>query len=62
MVTGEVGHHDAIDHADAMTIVCIGHGASERPAMARLAELLVRDLPGLGVALSRRDAEPFETR
>ncbi len=62
VLTGEVGHHDAIDHAEALAIVCVGHGHSERPAMRRLADRLDAEWNDVSVAFSDRDADPFETR
>lgn len=59
-VTGELSHHDAIDAVAAgTTVVCLGHGHSERLAMARLAERLAGQLPKLRIAVSQRDRDPF---
>ena len=59
-VTGEMGHHDAIDAVTAgTTVVCLGHGQSERLAMTRLAKLLADRFPKLRVVESKRDRDPF---
>jgi len=59
-VTGELGHHDAVDAVSAgTTVVCLGHGHSERLAMARLAERLGKQIPKLRTAVSRRDRDPY---
>jgi putative NIF3 family GTP cyclohydrolase 1 type 2 len=59
-VTGEMGHHDAIDAvAGGMAVVCLGHGHSERIAMARLGERLASQLPKLSVLVSERDRDPY---
>jgi len=59
-VTGELGHHDALDAVAAgMTVVCLGHGHSERLGMARLGERLVERLPKLTVVAAERDTDPY---
>ena len=59
-VTGELSHHDAIDAVAAgTTVVCLGHGHSERLAMTRLAERLAEQLPKLRTVVSRRDKDPY---
>jgi dinuclear metal center YbgI/SA1388 family protein len=58
-VTGEVGHHDAVDAPPGMTIVCLGHGASERPAMAKLRDDLSDRTEAVGFHVSDVPAEPF---
>jgi len=60
-LTGEMRHHDALAAAAAgMTVVCVGHSNSERPALERLADKLRGELGGLKVTLSRADRDPFE--
>jgi len=60
-LTGEMRHHDALAAAaTGLTVCCVGHSHSERLVLPRLAEALTSALKGLKVALSRRDADPFE--
>jgi dinuclear metal center YbgI/SA1388 family protein len=61
MVAGEIGHHLAVEAAEnGIAAIEVGHFASERPAMAHLAELL-REVLGdrLAVVLSTEEAAPF---
>jgi putative NIF3 family GTP cyclohydrolase 1 type 2 len=59
-LTGEMRHHDALAAAAAgLTVACVGHSNSERPALARLANNLGQMLPGLEIVTSRRDLDPF---
>lgn len=60
-LTGEMRHHDALAAAGAgMTVVCLGHSNSERLALPRVADHLTGSMPGLKVAISRQDRDPFE--
>jgi dinuclear metal center YbgI/SA1388 family protein len=59
-LTGEMRHHDALAAtAGGMTVVCLGHSNSERIALASLAQRLSLALPGLAVACSAADRDPF---
>lgn len=59
-ITGEMRHHDALAASAAgMTVVCLGHSNSERPALASLAQRLKALLPKLKVTLSKADRDPF---
>ena len=59
-ITGEMRHHDALAASAAgMTVVCLGHSNSERPALASLAHRLKAQLPKLKVTLSKADRDPF---
>jgi dinuclear metal center YbgI/SA1388 family protein len=59
-LTGEVRHHDALRAvASGVTVVCALHSASERPVLAKLRSTLAERLPGLDLALSTEDREPF---
>ena len=61
-VTGELNYHDALDAAArGLTVVCLGHGYSERIAIARLGQRLAENLPKLTVVNSRKDQDPFVT-
>lgn len=60
VVTGEMRHHDALAvmrHGAAA--VAMGHWQSERPVLAALAGRLRELLPGVRMAVSRIDADPF---
>jgi dinuclear metal center YbgI/SA1388 family protein len=60
-LTGEMRHHDALSAAAAgMTVVCVGHSNSERPALERLAARLCLLRPKLDVVLSKQDKDPLE--
>ncbi len=62
-LTGEMRHHDALRAAaSGLTVVCALHSNSERVALGRLAERVRRGAPGLDVALSERDRDPFTVR
>jgi dinuclear metal center YbgI/SA1388 family protein len=59
-VTGEVRHHDALAAARlGVTIIATLHSNSERAAVGAYAERLAARLPGVGVAASAADADPF---
>ena len=59
-VTGELSHHDAIAAVAAgTTVVCLGHGHSERLAMSRLADRLAEQFPKIKITVSRRDRDPY---
>ena len=60
-VTGELRHHDALAaRAAGLTVICVGHGNSERPALRAVADRLAYALPELPVAISRADRDPLE--
>jgi dinuclear metal center YbgI/SA1388 family protein len=59
-LTGELPHHDALRAASVgMTVVCALHSSSERPTLARVKARLEAAHPGLVVALSLDDRDPF---
>ncbi len=60
IVTGELRHHDAL-RATAMglAVVCTLHSVSERPALVSLARSLQARLPGVSIAVSASDCDPF---
>lgn len=60
-VTGEMGHHDALDAAaNGLAVLCLGHGSSERIGIRDLAGR-IREALGdkLDVVESVRDLDPF---
>ncbi len=61
IITGEMRHHDAltVQRRDCTAII-LGHWASERPALASLAERIREKLKRVDVALSESDRDPFE--
>ena len=59
-VTGEMGHHDALDALEAgLTCVVSTHHATERVIVPVLAQHLRAAFPGLSVLESETDTEPF---
>jgi putative NIF3 family GTP cyclohydrolase 1 type 2 len=59
-LTGELRHHDALKAVRAgMTVMCTLHSNSERATLKVLAEKLRRAHPGLSVAVSEVDRDPF---
>jgi dinuclear metal center YbgI/SA1388 family protein len=60
-VTGEMRHHDALRAlSTGLAVVCTLHSVSERPALVDLARNLAARLPGVSVARSARDRDPFD--
>ena len=60
VLTGELKHHEALGLLRrGVTAVCLGHYASERPALEMLRARLVEHLPGVDVRVAQRDACPF---
>lgn len=60
-LTGEMRHHDALAAANSgMTVVCTLHSNSERAVLKRLAKRIRDMIPGLHVAISTADRDPFE--
>jgi dinuclear metal center YbgI/SA1388 family protein len=62
-LTGELPHHDALKAAAAgLTVVCVLHSNSERAALGRLKARLEAAAPGIEVALSDVDRDPYTVR
>jgi putative NIF3 family GTP cyclohydrolase 1 type 2 len=60
IVAGEVRHHDALRAAEAgVTVVCALHSNSERITLEPLRLRIASALPGLELATSRVDRDPF---
>lgn len=52
-LTGEAGHHDALDAAEAgLALLDAGHFATERPVLPRIKEHLERAVPGVSVSIA----------
>jgi len=59
-VTGEMGHHDALDATAAgLTVLCLGHGSSERIGIQALARRAAETLDKLKLIDSTTDHDPF---
>ena len=62
-LTGELPHHDALKAAAAgLTVVCVLHSNSERAALGRLKARIEAAAPGIEVALSEVDRDPYVVR
>ena len=62
-LTGELPHHDALRAAAAgVTVACALHSNSERSALGKLAERIRAGAPGVEVAISEADRDPFTVR
>ena len=60
LVTGEAGHHDALDAlAGGLTLIAAGHFSTEAGIVPVLAEKLREAFPGLKVACSAAGRDPF---
>jgi len=61
-VTGEMGYHDALEAvARGLTVLCLGHGHSERIGIRDLARRAAEMLGKLKVIYSARDRDPYAT-
>lgn len=62
LLTGEAGHHDALDALRiGLSLVAAGHFSTEHPVVPYLADQLRRRFPALRVLVSQREQEPFTT-
>ncbi len=61
LITGEIRHHDAlaIDRL-GFHAIALGHWASERPVLAKLAETLRERLSDMRITVSEADRDPFQ--
>jgi dinuclear metal center YbgI/SA1388 family protein len=60
LLTGELRHHDALRAlAHGMAVVCVLHSVSERAALDGLQRKLIECLPGVEIAKSKQDRDPF---
>jgi putative NIF3 family GTP cyclohydrolase 1 type 2 len=61
LITGEIRHHDALAiERLGFHALALGHWASERPVLARLAAILRARLPDTPIAISEADRDPFK--
>ncbi len=59
-ITGEVKHHIALEAVRAgISVICLGHGNSERIALPALRDMVRTNLPGMDFILSLRDKDPL---
>ena len=59
-LTGELKHHQALAAQEAgLTCLCLTHTVSERFMLKKLAQKLQRQLEGLTIKVSKKDADPF---
>jgi dinuclear metal center YbgI/SA1388 family protein len=59
-ITGELRHHSGLDAArKGISVICLGHGNSERLALKGLQKILMQSLPDLDISISTRDADPL---
>ena len=59
-VTGEMGHHDALDAIESgLTVLCLGHGSSERIGIRAMAHRAAGMLGKLKLVESTRDRDPY---
>jgi len=60
IITGEIRHHDALAiRRFGCSAIALGHWASERPALAPLAQRIEDALPGVATRVSEADRDPF---
>ena len=60
-ITGEVRHHAALEACrHGISVVCLGHGNSERIALKPLQKMLAEKLPNLNIGISKSDRDPLE--
>ena len=60
ILTGEFKHHDALElQRRGVTVVHLGHYASERPVLDLLRVRLRKGVPGLRAEIARSDRAPF---
>lgn len=60
LITGEAGHHDAIDAAEmGLSLIVAGHFHTEFPVVPVMADRLLKAFPSVRVLVSRRSRDPF---
>ena len=61
LLTGEARFHSALEAASlGVNLVLVGHYASERPAVERLAEMIADGLSQLTVWPSESESDPLQ--
>ncbi|UCC98289.1 MAG: Nif3-like dinuclear metal center hexameric protein [Phycisphaerales bacterium] len=60
-VTGELKHHQALAAQEAgLTCICLSHTVSERFILKKIAKQLQKQLKGIKIRASKKDADPFK--
>ncbi|MGD8499741.1 MAG: Nif3-like dinuclear metal center hexameric protein, partial [Phycisphaerales bacterium] len=60
-LTGELKHHQALAAQEAgLTCICLSHTVSERFILKKLAGQLQRQIKGITIKISKKDADPFK--
>jgi len=59
-LTGELKHHQALAAQEAgLTCICLSHSVSERFILKKFAKQLRKQLKGIEIRISKKDADPF---
>ena len=60
-LTGELKHHQALAAQEAgLTCICLSHTVSERFILKNFAKQLRKQLKGIQIKISKKDADPFK--
>jgi dinuclear metal center YbgI/SA1388 family protein len=60
-LTGELKHHEALAAQEAgLSCICLSHTVSERFILKKIAKHLQKQVKGVRIRLSKKDADPFE--
>jgi dinuclear metal center YbgI/SA1388 family protein len=60
-LTGELKHHEALAAQEAgLSCICLSHTVSERFILKKIAKQLQKQVAGVRIRLSKKDADPFE--
>jgi dinuclear metal center YbgI/SA1388 family protein len=60
-LTGELKHHQALAAQEAhLTCICLSHTVSERFILKKFAKQLQKQLKGVTINISKKDADPFK--
>ena len=62
-LTGELKHHQALAAQEAgLTCICLSHTVSERFILKKFAKQLQKEIKGIRIRISKKDADPFKWR
>ena len=60
-LTGELKHHQALAAQEAgLTCICLSHTVSERFMLKKIAKKLQKQVEGVKIRISQKDADPFK--